>query len=54
MRCEKFLKFYLAAGPPLRLCAPLFSVKTSAAALVIGNFIRKLAESLGAAKLKRF
>jgi len=50
---RKFLKFYLAAGPP-PLCASLFSVKISAAALVIGDFIRQLAGSLGAAKLKRF
>ena len=31
-----------------------FSAKTPAAALIIGNFIRKLAGSLGAVKLKRF
>jgi len=53
-RGAKNFKIYLATGPPLRLCAPLFSAKTPAAALIIGNFIRKLAGSLGTAKLKRF
>jgi len=50
-RGAKIFKIYLAAGPPPRLCAPLFSAKTSAAALIIGNFIRKLAGRLGRGKV---